>query len=476
MRKFDLAVIGGGPGGYVAAIRAAQAGFSVALIEMNLFGGTCLNWGCIPTKSMLAGAEVLQTVRQADKFAVTTGEVSFDYPKMVQRTGKLVASIRKSLESLIASNQITVLRGFGKFVSPREIKVTGKDNEVFYAEKTIIATGSEPRNIQSFSFDGKLIHSSSSILQLTTLPKKLVIVGGGVIGCEFASLYHDLGVEVVILELLPEIIMQEGKKISHALTTSFRKRGIDVRTGVQVEGIEKKEEGVFVKLLGEDGLSADMALVAVGRRLNTDNIDLEKAGLSALDDGTIAVNDQMETDVLGIYAIGDVTGKFLLAHVASHQGIVAADNALGKKASMHYQAVPSVTFTRPEIATVGMTLQVALEQGHAATEAMFPFQALGKSQASMDTEGFALIVTESSTGQILGAQVMGHGASILIAEMTLAINNELTIDCIIETIHAHPSIAEAWLEAALIAGGTPLHMPPRPVKKERNKGKAYVQA
>ena len=476
MRKFDVAVIGGGPGGYVAAIRAAQKGLSVALVEAGDLGGTCLNRGCIPTKAWLANVEVLKKVREAADFGIITGEISFDFSRMVKRTGSIVSRVRKGLEGLIASNKIVVIQGYGKLLAANEIKVTGKDNEVFHAENIILATGSEPREIPAFPFDHERIRCSTSILGLKELPNKLVVVGGGVIGCEFASLYHDLGVEVVILEMLPKLIMNEGEKISGALSAAFKKRGIEIRTEVAVQAIERTDDGVSVKLAGGDTIFADMSLVAVGRKFNTDNLGLEKAGVVVRDNGTIPIDEHMRTNVAGIYAIGDITGKFLLAHVASHQGLVAADNILGKKSRLHYKAVPSVIFTRPEIGTVGMTLEKALAEGYAAIVSAFPFQVLGKSQASLETEGFVQIVSDKSTGQILGAQVVGHEASTLIAEMTLAINNELTVDCVIETIHAHPTVAEAWLEAALIAEDVPLHFPPRKKTKAQVRKNQHVEA
>jgi dihydrolipoamide dehydrogenase len=298
-------------------------------------------------------------------------------------------------------------------------------------------------------------------MELTQLPKKLIIIGGGVIGCEFASLYRELDVEVVILEALPQIIAIEGKGISDALTASLKKRGIEIRTGVAVAGMEKDASSVTVVLQSGEKIVGDHLLVAIGRKYNSESLGLEKAGVYVDKRGCIEVNERMETSTSGIYAIGDVTGKVLLAHVASHQGVVAAENAIGLSSVMHYNAVPSVIFTHPEIGTVGMTLEKALEAGRDAAIGKFPFQALGKSQAVLETEGFAQVVVDRANGQILGAQVMGYEASSLVAEMALAIQNELTIECITETIHAHPTIAEAWLEASWIARGIPIHLPPK---------------
>lgn len=463
---FDVVVIGGGPGGYTAAIRAAQSGKSVAIIEAKQLGGTCLNRGCIPSKALIACAEEYDRVKDSTEFGITVDKVSFDYARMVQRKDEIVTKIRKSLEGLIASNKIKVFKGYGKFTAPKEIKITGEDNLIITADKTIIATGSEPRSIPAFPFDYEKIHDSTSLLDLKKLPQKIVIVGGGVIGCEFASLFAAFGVEVIILEMLSSILPMESKAVSDALTKAFKKKGIVMETGIKVEGIEKTKKGIAAKLAGGKTYEADMALVAVGRQMNTSDIGLEKAGVIVNDNGMIPVNDKMETNVPFIYAIGDIASKWWLAHVATHQGWVAGSNATGQEAHMRYDAIPNVIFTHPEIATVGLSLEDAEKKGYSPVSGAFPFQALGKSQAIHQTEGFAQIITDRNTGQILGAQVVGYEASTLIAEMVTAVANELTLESITETIHAHPTIAEAWLEAAFIAADTPLHFPPK-VSKNR---------
>ncbi|CCB87554.1 dihydrolipoyl dehydrogenase [Parachlamydia acanthamoebae UV-7] len=465
-KKFDVAVIGGGPGGYPAAIKAAQNGLSVALIEANTLGGTCLNRGCIPSKALIANAEVLQKIKDAEEFGISIGTVSFDYAKMVQRKDDVVKKVRTSLEGLIASNRITLFRGYGKFTSERTIKITGQDNLEIYADKTIIATGSEPRSIPAFPFDYKKIHDSTSLLDLTTLPKKIAIIGGGIIGCEFASLYAAFNVEVILIEMMPRILPMESGTVSGFLTKAFQKQGISIETSAMVHSIDSTEAGISVNLAGDKTITADIALVAVGRQLNTTAIGLEKTGVYVQDNGLIKVNDHMETNIAGIYAVGDIASKWWLAHVASHQGLVAGSNAAGIKATMHYNAIPSVIFTHPEIGTVGLSLEQALEAGYAATVSAFPFSALGKSQAAIQTEGFAQIVTDKKTGQILGAQVVGHDASTLVAEMGVAIANELTVESVADTIHAHPTVAEAWMEAALLANETPLHLPPKKKKQD----------
>jgi dihydrolipoamide dehydrogenase len=458
---FDVIVLGGGPGGYPAAIRAAQWGRSVALIECDSLGGTCLNRGCIPTKALIANADVLKRVQSADAFGIKVGAISIDFSVMNQRKDKVVAKMLQGLEGLIASHAITLFRGRGKFTGLHEIKVMGQDSAILTGQSIIIATGSEPRRLSAFPFDGEFIHNSTSILNLKTLPKSLVIVGGGIIGCEFASLYQALGVKVIVLEALPSLLPMQSKQIIQAITAAFKKQGIEVHTGVSVKAITRTPKGIHVSLTEGDPIDADLALVAVGRSRNTQDIGLEKAGVVTTESGEIPTNAQMETNVPGIYAVGDVTGNWWLAHVASHQGLVAADNACGHPATMHYNAVPAVTFTDPEIATVGITLEEAQKAGYDAKIGAYPFAALGKSQAAGHPEGFAQIVIDQHTGQILGAQVVGYEAGTLIAAMGLAIANELTVECLMETIHAHPTIAEAWLEAALVANDTPLHFPPK---------------
>jgi dihydrolipoamide dehydrogenase len=292
------------------------------------------------------------------------------------------------------------------------------------------------------------------------LPKSLIIIGGGVIGCEFASLYHQLGVEVTILELLPRLIPTEATNLSETLLKSFQKRGIAVHTQKVVQKVSRTGDRVSVEVEGSPPFTSDMALISVGRTVNTTDVGLEKAGVALTEKGAVAVNERMETNVDGIYAIGDVTAKWWLAHVATHQGIVAGDNATGHPKVMYYDAIPSVIYTDPEIASVGLSLEDAKKKGHAAIVGAFPFSALGKSQALIETEGFAQVIVDQHTSQILGAQVFGYEASTLIAEMALAVANELTLECLTETIHAHPTLPESWMQAGFIAEGMPVDFPP----------------
>lgn len=459
-KKFDIAIIGAGPGGYVAAIQAAQTGRSVALIEKEKLGGCCLNVGCIPTKTLLANAAILEAVRHAKDFGISVGSITFDYAQMKAQKDKTVSKIRASLENLLKANNITIIRGKAEFESPTLLKVIGQDNCFIEAEKIIIATGSQPLDVAAFPCDHDRILNSTSILEITQLPKHLCIVGGGNIGCEFASLFSDLGVKVTILEALPSILAAQGQHLATFMTKALQSRGIEIKTNIKVERIENQKTHVTLTLSDGASITADLALIAIGRKIVTDGLHLEKAALGVNEKGAIDTDSQMQTSIQGIYAIGDVTGRLMLAHVASHQGIVAANNAAGKEMHIDYAAVPAVVFTNPEMATVGLTQEQALEAGHEIVIGTFPLAALGKAQAAMETQGFAQIVSDK-TGQILGAQIVGHDASNLIAEMALAMKNELTLESILETIHAHPTMSECWLEAAAIAKQKPIHIPPR---------------
>jgi dihydrolipoamide dehydrogenase len=459
-KSYQVVVIGGGPGGYVAAIKAAQEGKQVCLVEKEFLGGVCLNVGCIPTKTLLANAELFHKIKMASSFGISTGPVSLNFEQVQTRKDQVIEKIRKGLKGLLASHGVTVLSGWGEFLSAKEIKVKGEDNVILSAESVILATGSSPLDIPAFPCDHQQIFNSTSILSLKKLPESIGIIGGGYIGCEFASLFAELEVKVFVIEALPTLVASQGKAVAEALQRAFAKKNISIQTQTSVERIEKKDGSVSIILKDKAPLEVEIALVAVGRSISTEGLGLGKAGVRLTERGAIAVNDKMETNVPGIYAIGDVTGQWMLAHVASHQGMIAALNAVGKEAKMHYQAVPSVIFTAPEIGTVGLTEEAALKQGYSITIGRFPFQALGKSIATAETEGFAQIIADKKTGLILGAQVVGHNASVLVAEMALAIQNELLLESVIDTIHAHPTVAEAWLEAALVGRETPIHLPP----------------
>ncbi|MBM3193658.1 MAG: dihydrolipoyl dehydrogenase [Chlamydiae bacterium] len=457
---YDLIVIGGGPGGYVAAIKAAQAGLKVALIEKDKVGGTCLLRGCIPTKTLLASAHIVGVLQKAKEFGVSVENFTINYQKMKERKDLVVSTLCNGVLGLVKSNGIDVFAGVGSFISPKEIKVRGEKSQILTGKKIIIATGSTSSTIPSAPVDFHKIHDSTSILEITKLPKSLLILGAGYIGCEFASLFGELGVKVSLVEFLPGIVWTQGKSISESLTTAFTKKGIQIYCNRKMERCDLTENGVTLHLSDQSKLEAEMLLVSVGRKPYTDELNLGAAGIGTTPNGFISVNEKMETEVKGIYAIGDVTGKSMLAHAASHQGIIAALNASGKSEKMAYESIPAVIFTDPEIATIGYTVDLAKEKGYDAVSHKFPFSALGKALAAGEPEGYAELVTEKKTGRILGAFLVGSQSGNLISEIALAIDHEITIDSLANTIHPHPTLSEALSEAALLASGFPIHLPP----------------
>jgi dihydrolipoamide dehydrogenase len=454
-RTFDIAVLGSGPGGYVAAIRAARRNRSVALIEAGDIGGTCLNRGCIPSKALLATSTLMRHIREADHLGINVAAPHVNYPFIITRKDQVVTDLRQSLEGLIKSHGITIVRGRGTFIRPDQIQVTGTDGGIIEAPRIIVASGSLPRSLDAAPVDGIKIHNSDTILDYKTPPKRIAIIGGGVIGCEFASFFSGIGVDVTIIEMLERILPLEAPETVQLLHDTFTQHGVKIHTSAIIQGIK----GTTITLKNAT-IEADSILVAIGRTANNQNMGFEKIGLSMRPNGTIPVNDRQETNIPGIYAIGDITGSWQLAHYASHQGIVAADNASGHSAHMDESAVPSVIFTDPEIASVGLSLERAKRAGFQAFTSRIPLHILGKAQATHETEGFAQLVVERSTGRILGAQAIGHEATSLIAPLVLAIRNEITTDALAETIHAHPTLPEAWVEAAYLAEGLPIHLPP----------------
>lgn len=458
--NFDCIIIGSGPGGYVAAIRAAQNNLKVALIEDSAVGGTCLNRGCIPSKALIASSDMLRKVNKASLYGIHVENISFDYTKILQRKNNIVSTLKRGVEGLIRSNQITFFSGYGKLVSTNEVKILGKDDNVLEAKSIILATGTEPLPFPNVPFSSKVLNSTS-LLELPVLPKSLGIIGGGVIGCEFASFLQTLGVKISIIEAADSLLPQEALELSSFLKKSFQKSGISIFTNSFITKIDEHDNQVVISLNGGTQLEFEQVLVSIGRSVNTKNINLEKIGVLTNPQGFVQVNEHMQTNIPNIYAIGDITGLSMLAHVASHQGLVAADTLAGKKTHMDYSAIPSVIFTHPEIASVGLSPQKAKTLFPNAASSSFPYQALGKALAISETEGFVQIVYLKDSQKIVGAQIAGEHASSLIAEMALAIKNELTLPCIYETIHAHPTLAEAWLESAFLAEGYPLHLPPK---------------
>lgn len=459
---YDVAVLGGGPGGYVAAIRAAQMGARVALVEKDEVGGTCLNRGCIPTKALLKSAELYTLIGQASKFGIMAGKVSFDYKKMTQRKDQVVARLRRGIGSLLEARKIDLIKGYGRLLSNRELSVLpeGQSPLTISALNIVLATGSTAAKIPLPGADDPRVITTDEALALDYLPGRWVIIGGGVVGVEFAALYRALGCEVTLLEILPHLVNGMDGEVSAFLKRHLNKQGIRVLTGARVLALEGKGEEISVHYqtrteAGFQSTVADMVLMAAGRRPNTDGLGLEKCGV-ALINGFIQVDRRMRTTAPGVYAIGDAAGG-QLAHVAMAQGIVAAENACGGESAMDYRAVPRCIYTFPEIGSVGLPEEEAVKQSYKVRVGKFPFAASGRAQTTGESDGFVKIVSEETRREVLGVHIAGPHASELAAEAALAIKLGATAQEIADTIHAHPTISEGVVEAALAVLGRPLH-------------------
>jgi dihydrolipoyl dehydrogenase len=457
-----LAILGSGPGGYVAAIKAARLGAEVTVIEDDEVGGTCLNWGCIPTKTVIASAEMFAKTRELDTFGIDLkGEVTANLRKIQERKNKVVGTQVKGIKSLFKSWGIALKEGRGVLISPKEIEVASKDGgrEMVQADKIIVATGSRPFSIPAFPFDGQRIISSDEAVNLTEIPRSLLIVGAGVIGSEFACIYSALGTEVTMVEMMNRAVSTEDLEVSELIEREFRKKKIKLFTKTGVQKMDVRDDGVHAFVTDGKELVAEKALVSIGRTLNSDGIGLETVGIDRGKKGEIVVNSRMETNVPGIYAIGDVVGGMLLAHVASREGIVAATNATGGDAVMDYSCVPAAIFTSPEIASVGLREFQAAEKGLKIKIGRFPFRGLGKAHAIGEISGFIKVIADETTDRILGAHIVGPHASDLIHEYALAMQSGLTAHDVARTIHAHPTLSEGLMEAAEDVNGEAIHVP-----------------
>ncbi len=461
--QFDIVVVGGGPGGYVAALRASQLGSRVALVEDKYLGGVCLNVGCIPTKALLRSAEVYETIRNARKFGIRVqGKVEPDWAAMQKRKAQISGRLTRGVGSLLKRANVTVLDGRGRLLDARTVEVTGADGAVrqVSAERVILATGSRPIKLPLPGFDLPGVLDSTGALALETLPRRLLIVGGGVIGAEFATLFATLGVEVTIVEMLERMLPMLDAEIGQAVRKSLKRRQVKMYFESKAGRVEQNGDALVVVAETPDGeqrFEVDRVLVSVGRRANTGNLGLEAVGVETRRNG-IAVDERMATSVPGIYAVGDVTGAWWLAHVSSKEGVVAAENACGRAARMNYKTVPSCVFTHPEVASVGLTEAQAVEQGYEVQVGRFPMIANGKALTYGEREGWVKVIGEAKYGEILGVHIVGAHASDLILEGGLALSMEATIDEIEATIHAHPTLGESIVEAALAARGLALHV------------------
>ncbi len=465
MDKFDVVVIGAGPGGYVAAIRAAQLGLTVAIVDKEWLGGVCLNIGCIPSKALLKNAEVAHTLRERGKdFGFSFDNLKLDYATAVKRSRQVSDRLTRGVGFLMKKYNIPVVMGTAKITSATTVNVIAADGtaQELSASNIIIATGSQPVVVPSITVDGEKVLTYREAILQEKQPKSVVIIGAGAIGLEFATVWNSYGTEVTLVEMLPRIAPLEDEEVSAELTKSFTKRGIKSLVETRVQKIETTAKGVKVSVSGKDGeqvLEAEQALVAIGFKPNSANMGLEEVGVVLTERKHIQVDERMSTNVPGIWAIGDVTGKLLLAHVASTQGILCAEAIAGLETQpIDYAMVPRATYSQPQIASFGYTEAQLIEQGKTVKVGKFPFQPNGKALGMGEYAGFVKILVDDKYGEILGAHMIGPEVSELLPELTLAQQNELTISEIAHNIHAHPTLSEALMEAAENAEGKAIHI------------------
>ena len=458
-----VVVIGGGPGGYVAAIRAAQLGAETHLVEKENLGGTCLNVGCIPTKALLHTAEMYQAVKHGDRIGLIGDSVQIDWKALMNRKNSVVRRLVGGVAGLLKANGVTVYKGMAELTGPGEVRVHGDKATTLSADAVILSTGSVPVKLNFSGADLPGVVDSTGVLSLSKLPEAIAIIGGGVIGVEFAALYAALGSKVTVIELLPEILPGIDSELARNLKQSLTKTGVSFLNGAKLESISQASGGLSAKvLLGTETkeIAAEIVLVAVGRRAYTDGAGLEAAGVK-LERGKVVVDEHYQTNLPGVYAIGDCNGITMLAHAASHQGIAAVEHALGHGAAGHGQPiVPACVYTHPEVAAVGITEDKAKELGIAYKKGVFPLAGNGKSMIDEGEGGFVKILAGAKYGEILGVHMIGPRATEIIGEATLAMRLEATVDELVSTIHAHPTVSESLGEAALAVDNLAIHWPP----------------
>ena len=454
-KKYDIVVIGGGPGGYVAAIRASQNGLKAAIVERAAMGGVCLNWGCIPTKALLKSAEQMSFLNEASNWGFAFDNLKFDFADIIQRSRTIAKENSRGVDYLMKQNKISVIRGAGTLTDAATVAVNdakGREIERLTAKHIIIATGGRPRMIPGIQFDGKRVITSKEAMVMKKPPKSMLIVGAGSIGVEFGYFYHTFGTDIKLVEMMAHILPTTDTEISKTLERIFKKMGLTIYTGTRVESLKKDKTKVIAKLSGSNGskdISVDCCLVAIGVQGNVEGLGLEKIGVK-LENNAIATDKFMRTNVAGIYAIGDVAGEPCLAHIASHEGIVCVDNIVGKKTSgMNYSNYPGCTYCNPQVASVGLTERQAKDKGYDIRVGKFPFSASGKARAIGETEGFVKVIFDTKYSELLGAHIIGPQATELISEFGLAKTLECNDEEITHTIHAHPTLSEAMMEATL---------------------------
>lgn len=460
--NFDCVVVGAGPGGYVAAIRAAQLGKKTAVIEREAPGGICLNWGCIPTKALLKSAELLHTMRHAENYGLGAKDVTFDFPAVMKRSRGVVDRMTKGVSFLLKKNKVELIMGTGKFKSGNSLIVTDekKAERTITFQNAIIATGARARTL-NFPVDGEAVITYRHALARQTAPKKMLVIGAGAIGIEFAYFFNAFGAEVTVVELLENVLPIEDQEVSKALEKNFQKNGIQIRTKTTVESVERK--GGVVSALLKSGDKAeqwtgDCVLVAVGVQGNVEDLGLESLGIRP-EKSFIKVDKYYRTTTPGIYAIGDIIGAPWLAHVASHEGIIAAEHLSGYPTHpMDYTSIPGCTYCQPQVASIGMTEKQALEKGHKIRVGRFPFSASGKAVATNETEGFVKVIVDEQIEEILGVHIIHAEATELIGEASVIRSHEGVATSVFNTVHAHPTLSEAVMEAMGDALGRAIHI------------------
>lgn len=463
---FDVAVLGGGPGGYVAAIRAAQLGLKVVVVERDNLGGICLNWGCIPTKSLIRNAEVLNILHEGADYGFSFDNLKVDYAIAHKRSRDVSAKLVKGVEFLMKKNNVTVIKGSGALTDAHTLQV---GDRTVTASNMILATGTSPNSLPMLKVDGARVYTYRQLLEATTAPKRMIVIGSGAIGMEFAYVFNAYGTEVTVLEALPQILPREDADVAQVVVRSFNKHGIQTQAGVKITDAQVLPDGVSIMLTDKDGqpqtLTADWVLVAAGVTPNTKNIGLEAAGVKATERGYVTVDAQMVTNVPGVYAIGDINGVLALAHVAQAQGVIAAEaiaagmgKYTGHIAHLDPDALPRCTYTHPQVASMGLTEAQCREKGLTVKIGKFPFSPNGKAMAIKSTEGFVKIIADAKYGEILGVHMVGPDVTELLPEFVLAKNAELTPDEIAHAVHAHPTLSEVLMEAAHGVFGIPIHI------------------
>ena len=463
MSKYDIIVLGSGPGGYVTAIRASQLGFKTAVIEKENLGGVCLNWGCIPTKALLKSAEVFDYLKHAEDYGLKLEKADKDFGAVIKRSRNVAEGMSKGVQFLMKKNKIDVIDGFGKLKKGKKVEVTGSDDKKkeYSADHIIVATGARSRELPNLKQDGKTVIGYREAMNLDKQPKKMIVVGSGAIGVEFAHFYNAMGTEVTVVEFLPNLVPLEDEEVSKQFERSFKKAGIKVMTNSSVEKVEKSGKGVKATVKtkkGEETLEADVVLSAVGIKTNIENIGLEDLGIKTEKD-KILVDDFYKTNVDGVYAIGDVVQGPALAHVASAEGIICVEKIKGMKVEpLDYGNIPGCTYATPEIASVGMTEKQAKEAGYDIKVGKFPFSASGKAKAAGKSDGFVKVIFDAKYGEWLGCHMIGAGVTDMIAEAVLGRKLETTGHEVLKAVHPHPTMSEAVMEAVAAAYDEVIHI------------------